>query len=108
MAIIQSVDSRASAPPLVLAVTALAVLVVDAFSRLLTDILALAGVLAAAAAEVALAVAVLPDRPRGTFCVGASCSYAVDRFTLLFQTVMLIAGVVVGLLARGEARATRL
>src|SRR2546428_8843879 len=104
---IQSVDYLAIAPPLILAVAGLLVLVSDAFSVRLTHLGALVGVLAAAGAEVALAVVVLRDRPRGTFCVGASCSYTVDRFTLLFQAVMLIAGVVVGLLARNEVRGTR-
>lgn len=103
---IQSIDYLAIAPPLVLAIAALAVLVLDAFrpSSAWTSVAALGAVLAAAAAEVALAI----DRPHRTFCVGDSCSYVVDTFTVLFQAVMLLAGVVVVLLAMVEVRQTRL
>lgn len=103
---IQSIDYLAIAPPLVLAIAALAVLVLDAFRprSVWTSAAALGAVLAAAGAEVALAV----DRPHRTFCVGNSCSYVVDTFTVLFQGVMLIAGVVVVLMAMIEVRATRL
>ncbi|KAA2263422.1 NADH-quinone oxidoreductase subunit N [Solihabitans fulvus] len=92
-----------------LALTAVGVLVADAFlpARRSPWIggAALTGVLLALAADLVLAVGVLPqDRPRGTFCVGASCSYSVDRFTLLFQAVLLVAGTVVLLLANGEVR----
>jgi NADH-quinone oxidoreductase subunit N len=109
MSIIQSVDYLAIAPPLVLALAALAVLVLDAFvpRSPWTHLAALAAVLAALAAETALAIDTA-DRPRRTFCVGDPCSYVVDRFTVVFQVVMLIAGVIVVLLARAEVRGTRL
>jgi NADH-quinone oxidoreductase subunit N len=104
--VIQSIDYLAIAPPLVLAVAALAVLVLDAFRprSFWTHAAAFGGVLAAVAAEIGLAV----DRPHKTFCVGDSCSYVVDTFTVLFQGVMLLAGVVVVLMAAIEVRATRL
>ena len=106
MPTIQSIDYLAIAPPLVLAIAALAVLVLDAFRprSVWTSVAALGAVLASAAVEVALAV----DRPHRTFCVGDSCSYVVDTFTVLFQAVMLLAGVVVVLLAMIEVRETRL
>src|SRR5213594_196379 len=96
--IIQSVDYLAIAPPLVLALAGLAVLVLDAFlpRSAWTHLGALAGVLVAAGMEVWLAL----DRPHKTFCVGQACSYVVDTFTVLFQAVMLIAGIVVVLMAR--------
>src|SRR6266545_6616068 len=106
MSVIQSIDYLAIAPPLVLAIAALAVLVLDAFRprSVWTSVAAGVAVLAAAAAEVVLAV----DRPHRTFCVQGNCSYVVDKFTVLFQSVMLVAGVVVVLLAMIEVRATRL
>jgi NADH-quinone oxidoreductase subunit N len=100
-----------------LAVAALGVLLADAFlpvrlGRLVGDG-ALAGVGLGLVAAVALAAEGLPRR---TFCVVAglrgagpvSCSYVADKFTMLFQIVMLGAGVVVLLMARGEVRNTRL
>lgn len=111
MSIIQSVDYLAIAPPLVLALAALGVLLLDTFlpRSAWTHLGALAAVLLALAAEVVLVVNVLStDRPRRTFCIGDPCSYVVDRFTLLFQVVMLIAAVIVVLLARAEVQDTRL
>jgi NADH-quinone oxidoreductase subunit N len=106
MATIQSVDYLAIAPPLVLALAALAVLLVDAFLPRSgwTHAGALGGVLVAAGMEVVLAI----DRPHRTFCVGDTCSFVVDTFTVLFQSIMLVAGVVVVLMARAEVRDTRL
>ena len=70
MSAVQNVDFLAIAPPLVLAVTAMGVLVADAFlparvSRLVGDG-ALAGVALSLAACVALS---LDGLPRRTFCV---------------------------------------
>jgi NADH-quinone oxidoreductase subunit N len=117
MSTIQHIDYLAIAPPLVLAVAALGVLVADALlpvrlGRLVGDC-ALAGVALGLVAAVALAAGGLPRR---TFCVvselrGAgptSCSYVADKFTMLFQIVVLGAGVVVLLMARAEVRDTRL
>jgi NADH-quinone oxidoreductase subunit N len=104
--VIQNVDYLAIAPPLVLALAGLAVLLLDAFlpRSAWTHLGALAGVLVAGAMEVWLAL----DGPHRTFCVGQACSYMVDPFTVLFQSVMLIAGLVVVLIARAEVRGTRL
>jgi NADH-quinone oxidoreductase subunit N len=108
---IQSVDYLAIAPPLILALAALAALVIDAFlprSRW-THLSALVGVLIATGAEALLLIDVLGnDRPRETFCVGEHCSFVVDEFTLLFQGVMLVAGIVVVLVANAEVRATEI
>jgi NADH-quinone oxidoreductase subunit N len=104
---IQSIDYLAIAPPLVLAVAALAVLVLDAFvpRSPWTHLGALGAVILAGVFAVPLTI----DRPHRTFCVdGGPCSYVADTFTLLFQGVMLIAGVVVVLLASKEIRDTRL
>lgn len=112
MPTIQSIDCLAIAPPLVLALVALAVLLADAFvparRPALTGV-ALTGLLAASAALVALAVDVVSSGlPRRTFCVVDSCSYVVDEFTVLFQVVMLAAGAVVLLMAHAEVRDTAL
>lgn len=114
---VQAIDYLAVAPPLALVLAALAALLVDAFAPdrpgRVADT-ALAGLGVALAVEVVLAVDVLHSgRPRGTFCTAgpagaASCSYVVDNFTLLFQLVMLVAGVVVLLVSRTEVRDTRL
>jgi len=117
MSAIQPIDYLAVAPPLVLAVAALGVLLADALlpARLgyLVGDGALAGVGLGLVAAVVLASGGLPRR---TFCVVSSlrgnepgsCSYVADKFTLLFQLVVLIAGIVVLLMARGEVRDTRL
>ncbi|RSM84995.1 NADH-quinone oxidoreductase subunit N [Kibdelosporangium aridum] len=93
---VQTVDYLAIAPPLILALCGLAAL----FLRYA----AFVGLVLAGAFEVVL----LTGDPRRTFCVDGSCSFVVDDFTLLFQTVMLIAGLVVLLMAQVEVRDTRL
>lgn len=116
MPIVQSIDYLAIAPPLIIAVTALTVLVAELFvdvpRRWLLDTLALGGVLAGLAVVVTLAL----TGPRATFCVPpdlsgggpTSCAYVVDQFTLLLQAVVLAATVVVLLMAASEIRATAL
>ncbi|RAY15222.1 NADH-quinone oxidoreductase subunit N [Actinomadura craniellae] len=111
---IQGIDYAAIAPPLIVAVAAVALLLADAFDvpgRLL-------GWLASGALLVALgAVVVLAagDR-RATFCLPAglrgqgpsSCSYVADGFTLLFQGLVLAAAVIVVLLSVAEVAESRL
>ncbi|WP_424528728.1 NADH-quinone oxidoreductase subunit N [Sphaerisporangium viridialbum] len=105
----QSIDYAAIAPPLILAVVAGLVLLLDAFlprtPRTLPTLglVTLAGVLAALATV--LAQAVQGARPR-TFCVPAvsaggqpSCSFVVDDLTLVFGAVVLATAVVVVLLS---------
>ena len=117
MSVVQNIDFLAIAPPLILAIASIGVLVVDAFlparvGHLVGDG-ALAGVALSLGACVALA---LDGLPRRAFCVvsgvqgtgPASCSYVVDKFTLLFQFVVLLAGAVVLLMARSEIVETRL
>lgn len=93
---VQTVDYLAIAPPLILALFGLAAL----FVRYAGFV----GLILAGAFEVVL----LFSAPRRTFCVDSSCSFVVDDFTLLFQTVTLIAGLVVLLTAHVEIRDTRL
>ncbi|MGH3636607.1 MAG: NADH-quinone oxidoreductase subunit N, partial [Mycobacterium sp.] len=116
MQVVQSIDYLAIAPPLIVALTALAVLVADTFvqvwRRQLLDAVALGGVMAGLAAAAALAL----GGGRRTFCLPpglagsgpVSCSYVVDEFTLLLQMVVLVAAVVVLLMASTEIRATAL
>ncbi|ALG11211.1 NADH-quinone oxidoreductase subunit N [Kibdelosporangium phytohabitans] len=94
---VQSVDYLAIAPPLILALTGLVSLFLPRF-------VPFAGILVAGVFEVAL----VTGSPRRTFCVDSSCSFVVDDFTLLMQTVVLIAGAVVLLMAHSEIRETRL
>ncbi|MCW2881852.1 MAG: NADH:ubiquinone oxidoreductase subunit 2 (chain N)-like protein [Sphaerisporangium sp.] len=107
---IQSIDYAAIAPPLILALVAGLVLLLDAFlprtprTRSLLGLVTLAGVLAALAAVVAQAVRGTALR---TFCVPAdlggvgraSCSFVVDDLTLVFGGVVLAAAIVVVLLS---------
>lgn len=116
MPVVQSIDYLAIAPPLIVALTALAVLMASAFvevsQRWLLDAAALGGTLVGLAATAALAL----DGGHRTFCVPpglagggpASCSYVVDKFTVLLQLVVLAAAVVVLLMAATEIRATAL
>ncbi|GAA2456867.1 NADH-quinone oxidoreductase subunit N [Actinomadura vinacea] len=111
---IQGIDYAAIAPPLILAVGAVALLLADAFDvprRLLGPICG--GALAAAlAAVVALAAG---DR-RATFCLPGdlraggppSCSYVADDFTLLFQGIVLAAALIVVLLSLREIGASKM
>ncbi|MEU8796130.1 NADH-quinone oxidoreductase subunit N [Spirillospora sp. NPDC048819] len=106
---IQSIDYAAVAPPLILAIAAIGLLLADAFDapRRLLGLLSGGSLAAALIAVVALAAGgerratfCLPDRLRGDG--PASCSYVADDFTLLFQGIVLGAAVVVVLLSLQE------
>ncbi|MFV2173810.1 NADH-quinone oxidoreductase subunit N [Actinomadura sp. LOL_016] len=102
---IQSIDYAAVAPPLIIAVAAVGLLLADAFGlpRRLLGLLSGASLAAAFGAVLALGSG---DR-RATFCVPdglrgdgpASCSYVADDFTLAFQGIVLLAAVVVVLMS---------
>ncbi|GAA0222501.1 NADH-quinone oxidoreductase subunit N [Actinomadura nitritigenes] len=111
---IQGIDYAAIAPPLIVAVAALALLLADAFDaprRVLG--LACGGALAAALVAV---IALAPGDRRATFCVPdalrgggpRSCSYVTDDFTLLFQGLVLAAALVVVLLSLQEITDARI
>jgi NADH-quinone oxidoreductase subunit N len=104
MPAVQDIDYLAIAPPLILALAAILVLVAETFLPRV-GALAIGGVVLAGVAEVFL---ISGNRTWGTFCVDGSCSFVVDDFTVLFQSVMLIAGLVVLLMAQAEIRDTRL
>src|SRR5690606_8119337 len=97
---IQSIDYAAVAPPLILAVAAIGLLLADAFGVPGRALSLLSGA-ALAVALAAVAVLAYGDR-RATFCLPdglrgggpASCSYVADDFTLLFQGIVLAAAVV--------------
>ena len=105
--LIQSVDWVAIAPPLIAALTAIAVLVADLF--LPPRLKKLLGPLAAAGLALAL-LALLPltgGHPRSTFCApnvtgatdNAGCSYVADHFTLVFQLLALGGALIAALLS---------
>ncbi|WP_067489058.1 NADH-quinone oxidoreductase subunit N [Actinomadura hibisca] len=105
---IQGIDYAAIAPPLILAVAALGLLLADAFEVPRRVLGVLCGG-ALGAALIAVAVLAFGDR-RATFCLPTSlrgtgprsCSYVADDFTLLFQGVVLAAALVVVLLSLRE------
>lgn len=110
---IQQIDYFLIAPPLVLALTAAAVLLLDAFlparprTRAGLGLVTLAGVLASLGFVVAQAAG--SGSARATFCVPPGlggdpslCSYVVDRFTLVFAGLVLVSAVVVVLLSMTE------
>ncbi|MEV4321186.1 NADH-quinone oxidoreductase subunit N [Microbispora rosea] len=122
--VIQSIDYAAVAAPLVLALVAGLVLLLDAFlparpggARVL-GLVTLGGMVAALAVVVVQAAG---GGTRRTFCVPASlggasatgraapasCSFVADRFSLVIAAVVLAAGVVVVLLSMTEIAAGR-
>lgn len=108
--LVQPVDWLAIAPPLVVAVTAVGVLIVDAFSkeRRIAG-LPLPGIVSIVGLAVALALLMpLRGAPRGTFCVlgtetTGACSYVVDTTTLVFSLVILGGTLLVVLVPLGSA-----
>lgn len=108
MNVIQEIDYAAVAPVLVVAVSAVAVLLAGAFelgARWLGWLTALA-----LSAGLAAVLALAPGGVRRTFCVPEtlrgdgpeSCSYVADQFTLLFQGIVLAAAVLVVLMSLAE------
>lgn len=103
MSVIQTIDYAAIAPPLILAITALVVLVSDLFlprhrRGAVLGATSVVGVLVALVATVALVRQ--PDRT--TFPLpgqGAGVAFSVDNFTLFFWTLFLLVAVVVLLLS---------
>ncbi|GII64136.1 NADH-quinone oxidoreductase subunit N [Sphaerisporangium krabiense] len=106
---IQSIDYAAVAPPLILALLAGAVLLLDVFlprtpaTRTALGLVTLAGVLGALAA---VAVQAARGDRLATFCVPAepsglpaSCSYVADGLTQVFAAIVLATAVVIVLLS---------
>jgi NADH-quinone oxidoreductase subunit N len=112
--VIQGIDYAAIAPPLVVAITAIAVLLADAFDvpRRVIGLIAGGGSAAGLVATIALAF----GDPRATFCLPSglraggppSCSYVADDFTLFFQGIVLAAALIVILLSSGEIARSRM
>jgi NADH-quinone oxidoreductase subunit N len=112
MSAVQTIDYAAIAPPLVLALTALVVLVADLFIARHRRAPALAGmsalgVLLALAATVALVRG--PDRTTFAFPgQGSGVAFAVDNFTLFFWALFLLVALVVLLLSSPYAAEARI
>lgn len=110
---VQSIDYAAIAPPLVAALTGLAVLVADAF--LPAPRKAVAGGAAALGLVVAgaLLLPLIGDR-RSTFCVDITgpgpdaCSFVVDDLTLVFQALVVAGALVCVLLSVDTVRDSRI
>lgn len=113
---VQTIDWLAIAPTLGLAITAIVVLLADAFlgrprtrnQAMVPAVLTLVGIVAAA-----WPATLLWGEERSTFCIAeplggpAPCSYVVDQFTLVFWGIVLFGTAVVALLgtaAVGEGR----
>jgi NADH-quinone oxidoreductase subunit N len=107
MSVVQSIDYVAIAPPLIVALVGLGVLVLDAFladrHKQVSGWIAGTGLLVAAAFLLPLT-----DHSRRTFCVPGACSYVVDNLTLAFQVLVLIGAVVVVLLSLETVSESRL
>ncbi|TDD75327.1 NADH-quinone oxidoreductase subunit N [Actinomadura darangshiensis] len=105
---IQDIDYAALAPPLILAVAAIGLLLADAFDAP-RRVLSLVSGGSLAVALIAVIVLAGGDR-RATLCLPdglrhggpRSCSYVADDFTLLFQGIVLGAAVIVVLLSQRE------
>jgi NADH-quinone oxidoreductase subunit N len=110
---IQQIDFFLIAPPLVLALAAGLVLLLDAFlplrprTRTGLGLVTLAGILLSLGFVVAQAFA--NGSPRSTFCVPPGlaaghvlCSFVVDGFTLVFAGMVLVAAVVIVLMSMTE------
>lgn len=109
MSAVQSIDYAAIAAPLVVALVALAVLVLDTF--LPPRLRHVSGWVSAAGLVVATGLLVpLVGERRATFCVPGdgivltACSYVVDDLTLVFQALVLAGAVVVVLLSLDTVR----
>lgn len=110
---VQSIDYLAIAPALVVALTAIAVLVLDLFvparHKHLVGWSAIAGLSGAL-----LTLLPLAGERRATFCVPGdglvlpACSYVVDDIALVFQALVLAGAVVVMLLSLDTVRDSRL
>ena len=124
---VQSIDWLAVAAPTILAVAAVVVLMADAFlgrggrdgldgrrlddgRRLLPSVLTIAAVVVAAVPTV-----LLWDEPaRSTFCIEEPlqgpqlCSFATDRFTLVFWGIVLFGTAVVALIGTAATRDGRI
>ncbi|WBB63833.1 NADH-quinone oxidoreductase subunit N [Streptomyces sp. WMMC500] len=108
--VVQSVDWLAVAPPTIVAVAAVALLVADLFVSERAKHLLGWGAVAALAVSL-LALLPLLDGDRSTFCLTDDpnvCSYTADRFALVVQLVVLAGALLVALLSVHDVRATRL
>ncbi|MFJ7176844.1 NADH-quinone oxidoreductase subunit N [Streptomyces massasporeus] len=99
--LVQSVDWLAIAPPTIVAVVGLVVLVADLFvaeqRKTLLGWMSVAGLAAASAMLLPLL-----DGDRSTFCLtgdAAACSYTADRFTLVIQFLVLGGALLAALLS---------
>jgi NADH-quinone oxidoreductase subunit N len=114
--VVQHIDWALIAPSLALAITAIVVLLADAFAgpprsrgaALVPATLTVAGVVVSGALAVLSYAAYRDGGPQGTFCVEtllegpAPCSYVVDPLTLVFWAVVLFGVLVVALLETAD------
>ncbi|WP_062353871.1 NADH-quinone oxidoreductase subunit N [Herbidospora yilanensis] len=100
---IQSIDYWAIAAPLILALAAGLVLLLDAFLPARPGVRAALGCVTLAALVAAFVVVVAQRGVRETFCVPSiGCSYVVDATTIVFAGLALGAGAVVVLLSMAQ------
>ena len=105
---LQTIDYHAIAPEIVLAATAIIVLIVDLFLRDERRWLAMPLSFVGVAATLATVLTLIDGDDRRTFCVeDQGCSFVVDNFALLFKVVFLVAALVVLLLSLNYFREGR-
>jgi NADH-quinone oxidoreductase subunit N len=100
MRLVQTIDYAAIAPPVIVAITAIVVLLADLFvdgrRRIVAAYLSLAGTAVALGFTAWLAT----GDARRTFCLpGGGCSYVVDDYALFFQVLFLASLLIVLLLS---------
>jgi NADH-quinone oxidoreductase subunit N len=114
--IVQDIDWLLIGPPLALAITAIVVLLADAFAgpprsraqALVPAALTLTGVVVSALLGVLAMAGYRDEGTRSTFCVSgalegpAPCSFAVDQLTLVFWAIVLLGVAVVALLETAD------
>jgi NADH-quinone oxidoreductase subunit N len=113
MSVVQDIDWLAVAPPTIVALLALGVLVADLFVPVRARAV-LGWVVAGGLVVAALPLLAATDRRRATFCVPGgegvlpSCSYVVDGLTLALQVLVLGGAAIVALLSIDSLRDERI
>lgn len=107
MAYARTIDYAAIAPPLIVVGGAAVALGADLVSPRTRRALPAGAVAALLGGLVAVALLAAGD-DRGSFCRGSTCAYAADGFSLFFQALFCLAGIVVVLLCASTVAEERM